>query len=42
MEFAIYKFSTGKYDPKERGFPGAEYLDGTIEGAVKAIISAFP
>ena len=42
MDFAIYKFSSGKYDPNERWFPGAEYLDGTIEGALKAIIAAYP
>ena len=42
MEFAIFKHSSGKYDPKERRFPGAEYLDGTIEGALKALIKAYP
>lgn len=42
MEFAIFKFSAGKYDPKERWFPGAQHLDGTIEGALKALTEAFP
>jgi hypothetical protein len=42
MEFAIFKFSSGKYDPKERWFPGAQYLDGTIEGALKALTEAYP
>lgn len=41
-DFAIYKYSTGRYDPDEHWFPGAEYLDGTIEGAIKAGMSAYP
>lgn len=42
MEFAIFKYSSGKYDPKEEWFPGSEYVDGTIEGALKALIHAYP
>ncbi len=42
MEFAIFKYSSGKYDPKESWFPGVEHIDGTIEGALKAVIQAYP
>jgi hypothetical protein len=41
MEFAIFKYSTGRYDSKEKLFPGAEHLDGTIEGALKALTKAY-
>jgi len=40
--FAIYKYSSGRYDPDEWFFPGAEEVDGTIEGAMKAGIEAYP
>jgi hypothetical protein len=42
MEFAIFKFSSGKYDPKECWFPGAQHLNGTIEGALRALTEAYP
>lgn len=42
MAFAIYKFSSGKYDPKDWWFPGSQYLDGTIEGALRALTKAYP
>ena len=42
MEFAIFKFSKGKYDPKDRSFRGAHLLDGTIEGAINALIETYP
>ena len=35
-EFAIYKYSMGRYDSEEWWFPGAELVDGTIEGAMRA------
>jgi hypothetical protein len=35
-DFAIFKWSTEKYDADEFFFSGAEELDGTIEGAMKA------
>ena len=35
MQFAIFKYSSEKYDPKEQEFFGAQHLDGTIEGAMK-------
>jgi hypothetical protein len=41
-EFAIYKYSSGRYDPGEWLFPGAEHLDGTIEGALRAGLEAYP
>ncbi len=41
MDFAIYKYSTEKYDPNEIFFPGTKHLNGTIEGAMKAGISAY-
>jgi hypothetical protein len=41
-EFAIFKYSDGKYDPEEWLFPGSEHVDGTIEGAMKAGIEAYP
>ncbi len=34
-EFAIYKYSSNAYSPDEF-FPGVEFVDGTIEGAMKA------
>ena len=41
-EFAIYKYSTNSYDPDEWFFPGAELANGTIEGAMKAGLEAYP
>ena len=35
-DFAIYKYSSEKYDPEEWFFPGEEYVDGTVTGAMKA------
>lgn len=40
-EFAIYKFSTETYDPEEWCFPGDEFVDGTVEGAMKAGLEAY-
>lgn len=40
-EFAIYKYSSGRYDPDEWFFPGEECVDGTIEGALKAGMKAY-
>lgn len=40
-EFAIYKWSSERYDPDEFMFPGAEHVNGTIEGAMKAGIKAY-
>ena len=41
-EFAIYKYSDNKYDAEEWLFPGSGYLDGTIEGAMRAGLEAYP
>ena len=41
-EFAIYKHSTNRYDPDEWFFPGAEEVDGTVEGAMRAGLAAYP
>jgi hypothetical protein len=41
-EFAIYRHSNERYDPDEWLFPGAAELDGTIEGAMRAGMAAYP
>ena len=41
-EFAIFKWSSERYDPDEWIFPGLEYVDGTIEGAMMAGLHAYP
>ncbi|MEA2042600.1 MAG: hypothetical protein U9N85_08625 [Bacteroidota bacterium] len=41
MQFAIYKWSSESYDPDEIFFPGAENLDGTLNGAMIAGIKAY-
>ena len=41
-DFAIYKYSDGVYDPEEWAFPGSNFIDGTIEGAMKAGLKAYP
>jgi len=41
-QFAIFKWSSERYDPDEMFFPGANYLNGTIEGALKAGHHAYP
>ncbi len=41
-EFAIYKYSDEHYDLDEWLFPGAELVDGTIEGAMRAGMAAYP
>lgn len=40
-EFAIYKYSADRYDPEEWWFPGAEMVDGTVEGALEAGMKAY-
>lgn len=39
--FAIYKYSSEKYDPEEWFFPGEEFVDGTVTGAMKAGMVAY-
>ncbi len=41
-DFAIYKYSDNCYDPEEWFFPGGEYVDGTVTGAMKAGMEAYP
>jgi hypothetical protein len=41
-EIAIYKHGAGRYDPEDWGFPGNQMVDGTIEGALKAGMLAYP
>jgi len=41
-EFAIFKWSSETYDPDSFMFPGYELFDGTIEGAMKAGMEAYP
>jgi hypothetical protein len=40
--FAIYKYSDNHYDPEEWSFPGSGEIDGTVEGAMKAGLNAYP
>ncbi len=39
--FAIYKYSDERYDEEECFFPGNEFVDGTIKGALKAGMEAY-
>ncbi len=41
-EFAIYKYSSDRYEADEWFFPGMGCVDGTIEGAMKAGLEAYP
>jgi len=41
-KFAIYKYSSNKYDSDAWMFPGDEEVDGTIEGAMRAGLKAYP
>lgn len=40
-DFAIYKYSSEKYDPEEWFFPGEEFVDGTVTGSMKAGMIAY-
>jgi hypothetical protein len=40
-DFAIYKYSNDKYSPEEWFFPGEEFVDGTVTGAMKAGMIAY-
>ena len=42
MNFAIYKYSSERYDAYEEFFPGVQYLDGTVKGALYACNTAYP
>jgi len=41
-QFEIYKYSSERYDPEECFFPGIEYVDGTVKGALEAGMKAYP
>jgi hypothetical protein len=41
-DFAIFKYSNERYDPEEWFFPGVGHVDGTVEGAMKAGLEAYP
>jgi hypothetical protein len=41
-DFAIFKFSSNAYDSDEWFMPGAEHIDGTIEGAMLCGMAAYP
>jgi hypothetical protein len=41
-KFAIFKWSSETYDPNEWMFPGSELVDGTLEGAMRAGLEAYP
>lgn len=41
-EFAIYRYSDERYHPVEWHFPGAAELDGTLEGAMRVGMVAYP
>lgn len=41
-DFAIYRHSKERYDPDEWFFPGSEFVDGTLLGAMKAGLEAYP
>ncbi|MBF0523127.1 MAG: hypothetical protein HQL24_08745 [Candidatus Omnitrophica bacterium] len=41
-DFAIFKYSSEQYDDEEFFFPGADFVDGTVEGAMMAGLEAYP
>ena len=41
-DFAIFKYSKEHYDPDEWMFPGGGHVDGTVEGAMRAGLDAYP
>ena len=41
-EFAIFRYSDERYAADEWLFPGSDFLDGTLEGALKAGLEAYP
>jgi hypothetical protein len=41
-EFAIFKWTREQYDPDEWFFSCSNLLDGTIKGAIKAGLEAYP
>jgi hypothetical protein len=41
-KFAVFRYGRSFYDPDEFMFDGAQKLDGTIEGAMRAGIELYP
>ncbi len=41
-DFAIFKYSNERYDPEEWLFPGEGHVDGTVVGAMRAGLGAYP
>lgn len=41
-DFAIFRYSREFYDPDEWMFPGAGHVDGTVVGAMRAGLEAYP
>ena len=41
-EFALYQYNTQRYNPDEKLFAGSDNVDGTIEGALRAGLEAYP
>jgi len=41
LNFAVYKYSSSHYDSEEYFFPGSNYVDGTIQGALKASLEIY-
>jgi len=41
-DFAIYKYSDERYDSEEWFFRGVDEVDGTVEGALRAGLMAYP
>ena len=41
-QFAIFKWSSETYDPDEWMFPGSELVDGTVQGAMRTGLEAYP
>jgi len=40
--YYFYKYSRDRYDPEEWMFSGSDLVDGTVEGALKAGMEAYP
>jgi len=42
LGLGIFKYSDERYDPEEWLFPGGGHVDGTVEGAMRAGLEAYP
>jgi hypothetical protein len=41
-DFTIYMYSDNRYESEEWSFPGTKFVDGTVTGAMKAGMKAYP